>query len=558
MAWLAPLLSEPSVAGTIIALSVVIALGLAIGAAKFRGIGLGVAGVLFVGLLAGTRGADGGVRIATVPIEESVLHLLREAGLILFVFTIGVQIGPGFAASLRRSGMKLNVLAGIGVVLGTVLAAGLGLAFGLKPGVTVGILAGATTNTPSLAAAQAMLTDRAHAGDSSIATAGYAVAYPMGVIGTILSMMVARAMRRRPGVAVESASDPAPRSPSRRSVEITNPNLSGVELGRLHMLEELGLVITRRLSAGRVEVPTKAAKLRVGDVLLLVGPQGSLDEACLLLGRESPIDLSALPSEIMSKRMVITKREVLGKSIREVDPTGKFGVSISRVSRAGVELAPTPDFRFNFADSVLAVGPEENVKRLSAFVGDSARTLDHAQMVTVFLGIALGVLLGSVPIAIPGLPGSLKLGLAGGPLIVAIVLSRFGRVGPMVCYLPISANFALREIGIALFLACVGVTSGPAFVHGALSIEGLTWLGIGTAVTILPLLLVGGLARWFFGMQLSPTLGVLAGGMTDPPALAFANSITQSEDPGTAYSTVYPLTMLMRVMCIQILAALIT
>ncbi len=547
MSWIDSALNQPTVAGSLITLGVVGASGLALGSIKVRGIGLGVAGVLFAGLLAGRMG---------VPIEPDVLHFLRDAGLILFVFAIGLQIGPGFIDSLRRSGLRLNLAAGGGVVLATLLAAALALAFGLKPAVIVGVLAGATTNTPSLAAAQAVLTDRLGPDQSALATAGYAVAYPMGVLGTIVAMLLIRLGLPR-AAAVDAAQAPA-RPLARASIEITNPNIHGVELARLSLLADSGLVVTRRLSQGIVTVPDGRARLETGDVLLVVGPESRIEEVALLLGRRSEIDLREVPSEITSRRLVVTRREVLGRSIRELDLAARLGVTISRVARAGVELAPTGDFRFNFADSVLAVGPAEGLRQLGVILGDSARRLEHSHLIPLFSGIALGVALGSVPITIPGLPGTVKLGLAGGPLIVAILLARVGRIGPVVCYLPTSANFALREIGMVLFLACVGVGSGHAFVESAASWAGLSWFGVGVLLTLLPVLAVGVVGRFWLRLDQPTLLGLIAGGMTDPPALAFASSLTHSESSSLSYSTVYPLTMLMRIVCIQILAILLT
>lgn len=549
MPWFAALFETPTAAGTLFALGIIVAVGLSLGGIRVRGIGLGVAGVLFAGLLAG---------YLRVPIETEVLHFLRDAGLILFVFGIGLQIGPGFFASLRRSGLKLNIIASGGVILGTVLAAVIGVAAGLKPGTVVGILAGATTNTPSLAAAQTMLVDRLHADDSALATAGYALAYPMGVIGTIFAMLIARVGMSTKTSTLNGAVVHEQERLVRMSIEITNPNLDGVELRRLHILADSGLIVTRRFSGGVVGVPTGNTMLKLGDIILVVGLPSRLEEVRLFLGRESTVDLHAIPSAIQSKRMVVTKRQALGCSIRDLDLSNRFGVTISRISRAGVELAPTADYRFNFADSVLAVGPEEGIRELASVLGDSARTLDHSHLIPMFVGIALGVALGSMPIAFPGLPGTIKLGLAGGPLVVAILVARIGRIGPMVCYLPISANFALRELGIALFLACVGVASGPTFAEAAATWMGFAWFGIGTVVTIVPLLAVAFVARLWLKLDQATLFGVMSGGMTDPPALAFANSLTQSEAPGMAYSTVYPLTMLMRIVCIQVLAIVLT
>ncbi|MCK6475957.1 MAG: putative transporter [Phycisphaerales bacterium] len=541
-------LDHPTVAGTIVALCAVIAAGLALGALRVRGVGLGVTGVLFAGLLAGHLG---------VPIAPDVLQFLKDAGLILFVFAIGLQIGPGFAASLRRSGLRLNLAAAGGVVLGTGLAGAIGLWLGFTPGVIVGVLAGGTTNTPSLAAAQSVLGDHAAETGVNLAPASYAMAYPMGVIGTILCMLIARAGMGKASLATSAGPALERERPARLNIEITNPNLDGVELRRLRVLTEQNLVVTRRLSGGEITVPSATTRLRVGDVILIVGPASRLDEIRLLLGRESAVDLQAMPSAVISKRMVVTRRGVLGKSLRELDLTNRLGVTVSRISRAGVEFAPSPELRLNFADSILAVGPEASIKELASEVGDSARTLEHSHLIPVFVGIGLGVLVGSIPIALPGLPTSVRLGLAGGPLLVAIALSRIGRIGPMVCYLPLSANFALREIGIAVFLACVGVSSGPAFAESLVSLQGLTWFGAGCVVTLVPLLVVAAVARVFLKLDQPAMFGLLAGSMTDPPALAFANSLTQSEAPGMAYSTVYPLTMLLRVVCMQVLAILV-
>ena len=554
MAWIAPLFETPSIAGTMIVLFAACAVGLAVGSVRVKGIGLGVAGVLFAGILAGNL---------AIKVDDDALHFIRDFGLILFVFGIGLQIGPGFLASLRRSGLKLNLLAGGIVVSGTVLAL-LFAKLGYLPGpASAGLLSGATTNTPSLAAAHAALADAAPKGaaaSAALATAAYALAYPGGVIGTIVALVLTR-LWLRPGAGaapVDVAS-----AIVQRNLIVTNPNLEGVELSKLPIINETSgeahnaVVVTRHLAGDKIHVPTNATVLHQGDMLLAVGPPERLDQLRLLVGCESPLDLREYPSEIVSKRLVVTRREVLGKTLRDLALRERYGVTVSRVGRAGVEMTPPPEFSFSYADAALAVGPPEKVQQVAALLGDSPKTLDHPQLIPIFLGIALGVVLGSVPLALPGLPGAVRLGLAAGPLLVAIVLSRVGRIGPLVCYLPLSANFALREIGISLFLACVGLSSGASFVRAATSLSGLGWLAMGAVLTLVPLFLGALAARRWLKLDHASLGGLLAGSMTDPPALAYASMIARSDSPAIAYTTVYPLTMILRVVAAQVLVVVL-
>lgn len=557
MAWIAKLFETPSVAGTMIVLFAACAVGLALGSLRFRGIGLGVAGVLFAGIFAGNL---------NIRVDDEALHFVRDFGLILFVFGIGLQIGPGFLATLRRSGLKLNLLAGGIVASGTLLTVAFAKLGFLPAPASAGLLAGATTNTPSLAAALTAIQDAAprpgHGASAAaaMATAAYALAYPGGVVGTIVALVLSRLWLK--GEASPSGVEPAPRIVQRNLI-VTNPSLDGVQISKLPIINEPAgdglhtVVVTRHLAGDKVSVPTRETLLHQGDMLLAVGPAERLDQLRMLVGCESPLDLREYPSEIISKRLVVTRREVLGKTLRDLALRERFGVTVSRVGRAGVEMTPPPEFAFAYADAALAVGPPDRVKEVAALLGDSPKTLDHPQLIPVFLGIALGVVLGSMPLALPGLPGAVKLGLAAGPLLVAIVLARIGRIGPLVCYLPLSANFALREIGIALFLACVGLSSGASFVQAATSLSGLAWLLMGAVLTLVPLGLGALAARRWLRLDHASLSGLLAGSMTDPPALAYASMIAKSDSPAIAYTTVYPLTMILRVVAAQVIVAVL-
>lgn len=543
------------VAGAIAVLCLVVALGLAIGAVKVRSVRLGVAGVLFAGLLASFMGLQ--------PSGE-VLHFVREFGLILFVFTIGLQVGPGFLSSLRRQGLSQNLVAGMVVVLGTGLAGLAVWTIGIPKPAAVGLLAGGTTNTPSLAAGEQLLRERmgvTGAGAAAEAGAAYAIAYPGGIIGSIVAMVLAGVVAKRgrhtPGTKVRDPGNPSTPPVSFKNLEVINPNLVGVTIGKLPTTRGGGVVISRHLSGDQIRVPTGSERLALGDVILAVGPEDRLEELALVIGRDSAMNLREFPCDIASRRCVVTRKHMLGRTLESLDVRHRFGVTITRVSRAGCEFTPTPRLTLNYADSVLVVGPEDLLKQFASEVGDAPDTLNHPMLLPIFLGIALGVIVGSVPIVIPGLPGAVKLGLAGGPLIVAIVLANIGRIGPLIWYMPISANFMLREFGIALFLACVGLLSGEAFVRSVMSWQGLVWLGVGAVITLVPLLVGLAVARWVMRWPFATCCGLLAGSMTDPPALAFATSAAGSDAPAVAYATVYPLTMLLRVLCVQVLVLIL-
>jgi putative transport protein len=545
---------DSPVVHAILVLSAVAGAGLTIGAVRVRGIGLGVAGVMFAGLLLGHYG---------VTVDDRVLEFAREFGLVLFVFTIGMQVGPGFLASLRRQGLALNLLAVAVVVLGTVMAAVVHFAARVPLTALVGLLAGATTNTPSLAAGTQTLIELARSDPSLLARArvepglGYAVAYPFGVLGVIVAMLSVRALFR---IRLEHEREQLDRTMeiatprlSRRNLEVTNPNLAGLPLERLPLVAQAGIAISRVYRGGALQVARPDTALATGDVLLAVGPAEALEDLRVLVGRESSLDLSALPGPVTTRRLIVTRAAATGSTLAELDPARRFGVQITRIGRAEIELPARPGLELQYGDSVLAVGEPADIERLAAELGDSPRDLNYPHLLPMFLGIGLGVLAGIWPISLPGTPVPVRLGLAGGPLLTALVLSRIGRLGPLLWYMPTSANYMLREVGLVLFLGAVGLRAGGHFVETIVQGPGLLWMGCGALITLGPLFAVGVAARAILQLNFVTLIGVLAGSMTDPPALAFASTLSRSEAPSLAYVTVYPLTIILRVLASQLL-----
>lgn len=550
VSWFSALFHGQTVASSMTILGMVIALGLAIGSVKIKSIGLGIAGVLFAGLLMGHAG---------LKINPEVLEFAREFGLILFVYTIGMQVGPGFLASLRRQGLPLNLLAIAVVLLGGAVALGIHYLAGVEIPAVVGLFSGGTTNTPSLAAAQQALKDVPYLSveTSKLPSLAYAVAYPFGIIGIILVMLFVRVLFRVSLAQEEQAlggqNPSAQPRVARANFEVTNPNLVDVQIQNVPLMRRSGLVISRILQDGELGVPQPETRLRLGDVVLAVGSPEELNQLRMVVGRESTTDLRTLPSQITTKRLIVTRKTVLGRSLGELDFVRRYGVVLARVSRTEIDFTPTPDFRLQYGDTVLAVGETPGIQKVAAELGDSPKALNHPQLIPVFLGIVLGVIVGSIPMSLPGVPVPVKLGLAGGPLFVAIILSRIGRIGPLVWHMPISANFMLREVGITLFLGCVGLSSGDMFVSTLTDGPGLQWMALAALITLVPLLIVALIGRIILKMNYLTLCGLLAGSMTDPPALSFAQNITHSDAPNVAYATVYPTTMILRVLCAQLM-----
>jgi putative transport protein len=553
MDWLFDLQRTNPTAHAIAILSLVCVAGMSLGSIHVRGIKLGTAGVLFAAILVGHFGK---------PVDRHTLEFVKEFGLILFVFCIGLQIGPSFFASLRTSGLRLNILALAIVLLGGLTVVTLGWLLRFDSAAVPGIFSGATTNTPSLGAAQQTLAffpemtpDRA-----ALPALAYAVTYPLGIVG-IISTILALKRWFQIDVAQEveayTASQRVGFEPlQRRTLVVENQNLQGVAVGDVPGLVETGVVVSRIRRAGddNVSIATRRTELRIGDSILAVGTKRSIEQFERVVGRSSEENLLETTGPVTYRRVVVTNTAVLGKSIEELDLEFSYGVIVTRLTRGAVEMTAVPALRLQFGDVLQVVGHESVIGRAAEYLGDSVHALNETHFVPLFAGIFLGIVLGTRPIAVPGLPQPLRLGLAGGPLIVAILLGRVGRIGRLVWHVPRSASMAFRELGIALFFAGVGLMAGPTFFATAFSWTGVLWVVAGACVTVLPLLAVGFIGRTKLGLNFVELSGLLAGSMTDPPALAFANDICKSEAPAVAYATVYPLTMLMRIIVAQFLA----
>ena len=545
------------VALTICLLSLVAVLGLAIGHIRIRGISLGIGGVLFGGILVGHW-----LNRYDFVLNEHTLHFIQEFGLILFVYTIGNQVGPGFFASLRHSGLRLNGVAMAIVALSGVLVVALHLGMDVPLGVILGIFSGAVTNTPSLGAGQQTLAELGGEQATEVMGMGYAIAYPIGILGILFTMWLIRLVFR---IDIAAEAHEHEESLSKRqhglescNVRITNTNLDGVRISDIPDFDRHDVMYSRLRRGEQFFIPRVDTRLALGDVLYLVGAPPALRRMQMIIGEEfvdsTPIHNTAYRSE----RAVVTNEAVIGKKIRHLNLQSNHDVVISRLNRAGIELVPTGGMTLQFGDVINLVGRQEDIETVMALVGNAQQKLQQVQMLPVFVGIGLGVLLGSIPVSVPGLPVALKLGLAGGPLVVAIVLARIGTIGKVYWFMPPSANLALREIGIVLFLSVVGLKAGGHFFQTLLSHDGLTWMGYGARITLIPLLVVGFLARWRGKLNYLTLCGLLAGSMTDPPALAFANGLREeSGAPALAYATVYPLVMFLRIILPQVLAVLL-
>jgi putative transport protein len=546
--WLFQLHATHPVAQAIGVFALVCVAGLAIGSVKVRGIGLGTAGVLFAGLITGHF---------SKPVDHATLDFVKEFGLLLFVFTIGLQLGPGFFAALRRDGLRLNAVAVLIVFLGSALAVLCGRLLGLDSAAVLGILSGGTTNTPSLGAAQETLAALPGISESrqALPALAYAVTYPGAIVAIIASLLALKGLFRIDPVneaeALTAEQQHHVEPVETRTLVVENPNLPS--------RAATGVIVSRYRRAGECEVHAAVGNTRLqpGDSIAVVGSRAMLDQFQRVVGRPSNDDLRLAPGNVAEREIVVTNKDVLGKTIGELALDARCGVVVSRLTRADVALTAVPGLALQFGDVVQTVGDEQSLARAETLLGNSVKALGETRFVPLFLGIVLGIIVGTMPIVVPGLPQSVQLGLAGGPLVVALVLGRIGRIGPLVFYMPVTTNLAFRQFGIALFFAAVGLAAGPTFFDAVFSRTGLLWLGAGLCVAIVPLMLAGIFARVVLHMNFAVLGGLIAGSMTDPPALTFVTNLARSDAPMLSYVTVYPLTTLLRILVAQVLALIL-
>ncbi|OGR63083.1 MAG: hypothetical protein A2X31_13420 [Elusimicrobia bacterium GWB2_63_22] len=542
------LFSPQSVAWSVFVIMLVAAGGLAIGNISVAGINLGIAGVLFSGILFGHFGLD---------INHDTLEFLRDFGLILFVYSIGTQVGPGFFSSFKKQGLQLNLLAAAVVLGGVAAALAAARLAGFDIATAVGMYAGAVTNTPSLAAAQQTLGAVSPEAVNS-ASVGYALAYPGAILGIILTMILIRRLFKAQAEQdlLTVHAEKAASALINASITVENKNLEGLKIKDIPAIDQLGVVVSRFYHGGQLGVAHDDTVIHTGDVLLAVGLEESVKKFTLVVGSRSEMDLKKLPSQIIHSRVIVTHKEVIGKTLDEIGLEAQYDVAATRVARADVEFLVSDSYVLQFADNLVIVGSEAAVARAAALLGNSPKDLNHPQLIPAFIGIAAGVLLGSIPISIPGLGAPVKLGLAGGPLIMAIVLSYVQHIGPLNWYLPPAGNLMLRELGIVLFLACVGLKAGGRFFETLLNGNGLQIVLFSFLITVLPIVIIGIFAKARLKLNYMSLCGALAGSMTDPPALAFANSMSPSNLSAMSYATVYPLVMILRVISAQVMVLL--
>lgn len=545
------------IALTVSMLALVAVVGLWIGNIKIRGVGFGIGGVLFGGIIVGHFVSEAGVSL-----NGDMLHFIQEFGLILFVYTIGIQVGPGFFSSLRVSGLRLNLFALLIVVIGALVTALVHKIFDVPLPVVLGVFSGAVTNTPALGAGQQILTDLGTPSELVDKMGmSYAMAYPFGICGILLTMWLIRMAFRinvdQEAQRFDNSSGQNHAQLQTMNICVANPNLNGLPIQEVPVLNSDTIICSRLKRGELLMVPAPSTVIQTGDLLHLVGQEKDLHSALLVIGQQVDTSLSTRGTDLRVERVVVTNEKVLGKKIRDLHLKQKYDVVISRLNRAGIELVASSNASLQFGDILNLVGRPESIEAVAAEVGNAQQKLQQVQMLPVFIGIGLGVLLGSIPLFIPGFPVALRLGLAGGPLIMAIILGRIGSIGKLYWFMPPSANLALRELGIVLFLAVVGLKSGGDFVSTLLHGEGVSWIGYGILITGIPLLVTGLLARLLAKMNYLTLCGMLAGSMTDPPALAFANGLhATSGAAALSYATVYPLVMFLRIITPQLLAVL--
>ena len=549
MEWLETLLWDPtSVAHIVCLYAFVISVGVLLGKIKVFGISLGVTFVLFVGILMGHFGFTS---------ETHILHFVREFGLILFVFCIGLQVGPSFFSSFKKGGMTLNLLA-VGIVAFNIIVT-LAIYFiangRVELPMMIGILYGAVTNTPGLGAAQEALNQLHYTGDPI--ALGYACAYPLGVIGIIGCMIALRYIFRinlkKEEDSIKSQETDMRHQPHMLHLEVRNESLEGKTIIEVKNFLARPFVCSRIRHDGHVSIPNQDTVFHLGDQLFIVCSEEDAAAVTAFIGPEIQVDWEKQDMPMVSRRILVTKSEINGRKLGSMHFRSMYGVNVTRINRSGTDLFADPNLVLQVGDRVMVVGQQDAIERVASVLGNQLKRLDTPNIVTIFVGIFLGILLGSLPFAFPGMPTPVKLGLAGGPLVVAILIGRFGHKLKLVTYTTMSANLMLREIGIVLFLASVGIEAGEHFVQTVVEGDGLLYVGYGFLITIIPLLIMGVIARLDYKVNYFTLMGLIAGSTTDPPALAYANQVSGVDAPSVGYSTVYPLTMFLRILAGQMI-----
>lgn len=556
MNWLQDLLMNPNSIAHIVALyAFVIATGVLLGKIKIFGISLGVTFVLFVGILAGHFGFTG---------NQAILSFVQDFGLILFVFCIGLQVGPSFFSSFKKGGVTMNLLAAGVVVLNIAVAVALYyiLQGRVEIPMLVGILCGAVTNTPGLGAANEAL-QQLHYTGPEIAM-GYACAYPLGVIGIILSMILIRYLCRvdlqkeTEEIQQEEGANPHLK-PFFLSLKVQNEALNGKTILQVQNFLARDFVCTRIFQDGHINTPNAKTVLHLDDKMFIACAEDDAEAITAFIGPRFEMDweiANTKDTPLVSRRILVTQPKINGKTLGSLHFSSMYGVNVTRVNRSGMDLFASRQLRLQVGDRVMMVGPQDCIERAANLLGNEMKRLDHPNIVTIFVGIFFGILFGSLPIAFPGIPTPVKLGLAGGPLIVAILIGRFGHKVKLVTYTTMSANLMLREIGMVLFLASVGIKAGANFVQMVVGGDGLLYVGMGFLITLIPLLIIGLIGRLHYKVNYFVLIGLIAGSTTDPPALAYANQVSSTDAPAVGYSTVYPLTMFLRILTAQLLILL--
>ena len=552
MNWFGELFLGEGIAHTILLFAAVIAIGIGLSKIKIFGVSLGITFVLFVGILLSHFG---------LRVNHEILHFMKEFGLILFVYSVGLQVGPGFFSSFKKGGITLNMLAMGVVFLGVATTIIIHLITGISMQTMVGILSGAVTNTPGLGAAQQAYSDMMGTPDTTIAM-GYAVAYPLGVVGIILSIILVKYIFK---VNTDKETEDLNKRSLQTddhielvSIEVTNPSVAGKTIGEVHRLISRKFIVSRVLhkDSQQIEIASSKTILQQGDKIFVATTPRNQAAVIAFLGEAIEMgqeEWDMLDTHLVSRRILITKSAINGRPIRQLNLRTNFGVNITRVNRSGVDLIADPSLHLQVGDRVTVVGDENAIKSVERVLGNQMKRLNEPNLLPIFIGVFFGVLLGSIPFVFPGIPQPVKLGLAGGPLIVAILISIFGPKYHLVTYTTMSANLMLREVGICLFLACVGLGAGENFVSTIVNDGGFRWIGLGFIITTVPLLIMGTVGRLCFKLNYFTLMGLMAGSTTDPPALAYSNNTAGNDAPSVSYATVYPLTMFLRVLSAQLL-----